>query len=89
MTPHPYQSRTAFIDPFNETIYQHGSLYVQRLGRILDCTDDCRDIHAGDVVVFRPYAYDETEWSGGTLYVISEKAIVAIIEGYDEGTYVA
>jgi hypothetical protein len=92
----PYQKRTLLISPFMGNGFTPGGVYVQHhnllppvLGRVDKVESECTLVTPGDVVVFRAHAPEEVESSEGLLYVITETALAAVLDGYDEeGGYV-
>jgi|SRR5579863_851551 len=65
-------------EPIDETLYP-----IQ--GRVLKTHPACRDVKPGDVVRFRPLNYTEAALQDGReLYFIDERALIVVIDGFDE-----
>jgi len=71
------------VTPGGIQVEYHES-YPPVLGRVLAVHPTVTECSPGDVVVFRPYAYDEEDYTRGTIKVLYEKDVRAVIEGYPD-----
>ena len=86
----PTIPRTLFMLPFLGSGFTPSGIYVAYsdrlypvLGRVLR-TYECLDVSEGDVVHFRPMAYDWVHLDDGRSFcVMNERAVDAILEGFD------
>lgn len=86
-----HQPRLVLIEPIDPDGMTQGGLYTAHsrlrpptMGRIVAVSKPSEDLLPGDVVIFRPHAYDTYDTSEGTIHVIHEQAIQAVLDGYDE-----
>lgn len=82
---------TVLIQPFLGSGFSAGGLYLQlddrlppMLGRVLGVHQSVHSVQEGDVIVYDVGAYETLEWEQGKLYFIHERAIAAVLDGYDE-----
>lgn len=89
----PVHKRSFFVSPFLGSGFQQHGLYIAYderlypvLGRVLAVHPTCEDVREGDVVHFaRPNAYTWIHLQDGRSFAwMDERAIDAILEGFDE-----
>lgn len=91
MTPVVSLPHTVFIRPFLGSGHTPSGLYVEyhesyppMLGRVTAAHPSIEVCQVGDVVMFHPYSYAEEDYHDGTLRVLHDKNITAILEGYPD-----
>jgi len=69
---------SGFYIEYRETLYPV-------LGRVLRVGPDVTEVRPGEVVHYRPLNYtDATRADGSEVFFIEEKAIGAVVDGYDQ-----